>query len=32
MLREDDAEKVLKDLHDGPAGGHFAGETQPIRF
>lgn len=26
-LEKDDAEKVLKDLHDGPAGGHFSGDT-----
>lgn len=26
-LEQDDAEKVLKDLHDGPAGGHFSGDT-----
>jgi hypothetical protein len=26
-LEQDDAEKVLKELHDGPTGGNFAGET-----
>jgi hypothetical protein len=26
-LERSDVEKVLKDLHDGPAGGHFVGET-----
>jgi hypothetical protein len=26
-LEQDDAEKVLKELHDGPIGGNFAGET-----
>jgi hypothetical protein len=26
-LECEDAEKVLRELHDGPAGGHFAGNT-----
>jgi hypothetical protein len=26
-LECDDVEKVLKELHDGPAGGHFSGNT-----
>jgi hypothetical protein len=26
-LEREDADKVLKELHDGPAGGHFAGNT-----
>jgi hypothetical protein len=26
-LEREDAEKVLKELHDGPAGGHFVGNT-----
>jgi hypothetical protein len=26
-LEKDDAENVLKELHDGPIGGTFAGET-----
>jgi hypothetical protein len=26
-LEREDADKVLKELHDGPASGHFAGET-----
>jgi len=26
-LEKEDVEKVLKDLHDGPTHGHFAGET-----
>jgi hypothetical protein len=27
MLEKDDAEKVLSELHDGLAGGHFGGDT-----
>ena len=26
-LEREDADKVLKELHDGPASGHFAGNT-----
>jgi hypothetical protein len=26
-LEEQEADKVLFDLHDGPAGGHFGGDT-----
>jgi hypothetical protein len=26
-LEQEDADKVLKELHDGPVGGHFAGNT-----
>jgi hypothetical protein len=26
-LEHDDEKKVLRELHDGPAGGHYAGET-----
>jgi hypothetical protein len=26
-LEHEDAEKVLRELHDGPAGGHFVGDT-----
>jgi hypothetical protein len=26
-LKKEDVERVLKELHDGPAGGNFAGET-----
>jgi hypothetical protein len=26
-LEKEDVERVLKELHDGPVGGHFAGET-----
>jgi hypothetical protein len=26
-LEHEDADKVLKELHDGPVGGHFAGDT-----
>jgi len=26
-LEHDDPEKILKEIHDDPAGGHFAGET-----
>jgi hypothetical protein len=26
-LEREDADKVLKELHDGPTGGHFAGNT-----
>jgi hypothetical protein len=26
-IEHDDAEKVLRELHDGPAGGNFVGET-----
>jgi hypothetical protein len=26
-LEHDDAEKVLRELHDGPTGGNFVGET-----
>jgi hypothetical protein len=26
-LEQDDVEKVLKELHDGPVGGNFTGET-----
>jgi len=26
-LEREDAEKVLRELHDGPVGGHFAGNT-----
>jgi hypothetical protein len=26
-LKKADAERVLEELHDGPTGGHFAGET-----
>jgi len=26
-LKREDTDKVLKELHDGPAGGHFAGNT-----
>jgi hypothetical protein len=26
-LEKDDAEHILTELHDGPAGGHFSGET-----
>jgi hypothetical protein len=31
MFRKDDAENVLKDLHDGPTRGHFVGETTTHR-
>jgi hypothetical protein len=27
FLEKEDVEKVLRELHDGPTGGHFAGET-----
>ena len=26
-LEKEDASKVVKELHDGPAGGHFSGDT-----
>jgi hypothetical protein len=26
-IEREDAEKVLRELHDGPLGGHFAGNT-----
>jgi hypothetical protein len=26
-LEKSEAEKVLQELHDGPAGGHFGGDT-----
>ena len=26
-LEKDDAEDILIELHDGPAGGHFSGDT-----
>ena len=26
-LEKDDAKHILTELHDGPAGGHFSGET-----
>ena len=26
-LEKEDAKKVMTDLHDGPAGGHFSGDT-----
>ena len=26
-LEREDAEKVVKQLHDGPTGGHFSGDT-----
>ena len=26
-LEHDEAQKILTELHDGPAGGHFAGDT-----
>jgi len=26
-LEKQDADKVLKDMHDGPTGGHFLGDT-----
>ena len=26
-LEKEDAKKVMTDLHDGPAGGHFLGDT-----
>jgi hypothetical protein len=27
MSQKKDVDKVLKDMHDGPNGGHFLGET-----
>ena len=27
LLEKDDVEHILIELHDGPAGGHFSGET-----
>ena len=27
FMEKEDVEKVLRKLHDGPAGGHFIGET-----
>jgi hypothetical protein len=27
MFRKDEVDKVLFDLHDGPVGGHFGGDT-----
>ena len=27
FLEKEDAKKVMIDLHDGPAGGHFSGDT-----
>ena len=26
-LQKEDAKKVMTELHDGPAGGHFSGDT-----
>ena len=31
-LEKEDAKKVMIDLHDGPAGGHFSGDTKTIKF
>ena len=31
-LEREDADKVLKELHDGPVGGHFAENTTPHKM
>jgi hypothetical protein len=31
-LEKDDANHILTELHDGPAGGHFGGETTAHKF
>jgi hypothetical protein len=31
-LENDDAENVLRELHDGPTGGHFVGETTTYKI
>jgi hypothetical protein len=31
-LEKYDAERVLQELHDGPVGGHFGGDTTTHKF